>query len=582
MPWYSEFSSFLLHWAAESGLVLVAASAAVLLVRQPATRLRVIQWSFAACLLLAGLPHLDVGPRWSLSLLLPDRSRIRENSGADALPPSDLSQSPAQSHRSLSDRTLFRSSEGDNARSSIRENSEPDALPPPDFSRTRLRTDPRAIVVAGYLTGMAIMAAWWLAGWVAVRRLLQRSRPADERCHAVLREIAGCRAARVRLVECLSAAQPLVSGWWRPVIVVPSGLPGGDGLALRCALAHEWSHVAMPPIATFGKMGYAEEAVAALAEVLRSERATEDEKVAREAVSALANIGAPAAPVLIEGLADRRPQVRNSCALLVSELGEAGRAASDALFKLLDDKETHVGWAAAYSLVAVGDDDVLRPALERLSAGGGRHVLAGFLSALDRHPPKGDWWLEPCLRLANDEDRDVRMAVGRMLANHGPAEKRVIRAVEQLLRDDEEEVARSLVAALAQGDGNNIPLLVAVLSDAVKPAPSEPFSRVDEELLKPFINGEQLPFIFARLGSAPEHAAASVPLLVTLTEVPWYSSVSLLALDALGKLGPAAKGAIPALERWIARDDLVDDDGKKRRRRVLQKIRAEDTPRADQ
>lgn len=326
---------------------------------------------------------------------------------------------------------------------------------------------------------------------------------------------------------------------------------------------------AMVPIAAFGKMGYADEAVAALAEVLHSDRAVENGGfVAQQAVVALGIIGGPATPALIAGLTDPRSTVRATSARAIAQLRHDGKAATDVLVKLLDDKSQPVREAAVQSLIAVaGDDDELRPTFERLANSDEGNIRSSFIQALNWYPPHADWWVQTCLRLANDEDRNVRIAIGSMLANHGPVDKRVIDAVEELICDDDGVVAGSPVVALAQGDGNNVALLAAVLADAVK----------NDKLWNLFSG--QLTFALERLANAPEQAAASVPLLIEIVEmrIPNWQDEPQKAMDALGKLGPAAKDAIPALERWIARSDVpADDQNKKHARRALQKIRVID------
>jgi beta-lactamase regulating signal transducer with metallopeptidase domain/HEAT repeat protein len=327
---------------------------------------------------------------------------------------------------------------------------------------------------------------------------------------------------------------------------------------------------AMEPIAAFGKMGYADEAVAALAEVLHSDRAAANGGIVlQHAASALAKLGAPATPALIEGLADPRPTIRATCAQAIAQLRHDGKAATEALVKVLDDKLQPVREAAVQSLIAVaGDDDNLRTTFERLADSDDANIRSSFAQALNWYPPHGDWWIRPCLRLANDEDRNVRIAVGSMLANHGPVEKQVIEAVEELIRDDDRTVSNSPVVALAQGDGNNVALLAAVLADAIKSA----------KLWNEF-KGGQLTFAIRRLADAPEQATASVPLLIEIVEmrIPNFQDEPLVAIDALGKLGPAAKDAIPVLERWVARSDVpADDPYKKHARRALEKIRIVD------
>jgi hypothetical protein len=89
---------------------------------------------------------------------------------------------------------------------------------------------------------------------------------------------------------------------------------------------------AMPAIMAFGKKGYRDEAIAALAQVLHDDRWLDVE----QAASYLAQIGPPAVPALIEGLTDERPHVRESAARALAALGPRAKEATDSLVKLLE------------------------------------------------------------------------------------------------------------------------------------------------------------------------------------------------------------------------------------------------------
>ncbi len=105
-----------------------------------------------------------------------------------------------------------------------------------------------------YLFGAAIDVAWWLAGVVALARIIWSAHAAPPRCQQLLAEIAGRRSDRVRLLVSRRAKQPFASVgvavqlppqhamWRRAVIVLPEDLCG-DEQAVRWALAHEWAHI---------------------------------------------------------------------------------------------------------------------------------------------------------------------------------------------------------------------------------------------------------------------------------------------------------------------------------------------------
>lgn len=126
-------------------------------------------------------------------------------------------------------------------------------------------------LAAAYFIGLSAMAAWWLVGLAGLLRVLRGAKPAPAWCRDVLRDIAGPAGDRVRLLASPRAVQPFTFTWLRPVIVLPTGMTVETGatvvapqslpssssnlhapsalvsprhVPLRCALAHEWSHVA--------------------------------------------------------------------------------------------------------------------------------------------------------------------------------------------------------------------------------------------------------------------------------------------------------------------------------------------------
>jgi HEAT repeat protein len=324
---------------------------------------------------------------------------------------------------------------------------------------------------------------------------------------------------------------------------------------------------AMAPMTAFGKRGYAAEATAALAEVLRSDRKDESEAAA----GALARIGSEALPALIDALADERPHVRIASTQAIESFGVEGKAAAPALAKLLSDQELLPRVGAVRALVAVaGDEMELWPTFERLAASRENEIRYALASALSSHPPQGRWWLRPFLRLADDPSPGIRSAVGEMLAQHGPPEQVVIDAVERLACDD---VNVSMSTAVAFARRGNPQLLAAVLSDAFK----------SPELLASFRRSLKLDTVVQILANFPEHAEVTAPLLAKIIESgDFHPHESLAAVDGLGALGPGAKIAFPTLKRIIQNADLPDDDLlKKHARRSLERILATDEPAVD-
>jgi HEAT repeat protein len=326
---------------------------------------------------------------------------------------------------------------------------------------------------------------------------------------------------------------------------------------------------AVEPMAAFGKRGYAAEATAALAEVLRSDRKDESEAAA----GALARIGSAALPALIDALADERPHVRFACTQAIESLGVEGKPAAQALVKLLDDRELVLRAGAVRALAAVaGDEMELWPTFERLAASRENEIRYALVVATSFHPPQGRWWLRSFLRLADDPNPRIRAVVGGMLAQHGPFEQAVIDAVERLVCDDDVNVSSSTTLTLARH--SNPQLLATVFADAFKSP---------DLLWAPFSRQGHLALAIARLASFPEQAEVTAPLLARFVESGQFQQQeAVAAIDGLGVLGPAAKIAFPALKRIIQNADLPDNSPlKKHAQRSLDRILATDEPAVD-
>jgi beta-lactamase regulating signal transducer with metallopeptidase domain len=103
-----------------------------------------------------------------------------------------------------------------------------------------------ALVLLGWVVGVLLLLTLVLWQIVSVRRLLSRSRTAGPRLVALLEE---CRAelritTRVGLRLTDEVRSPAVSGSWRPVILLPAGLPSGlSPQGLRTIFTHELAHI---------------------------------------------------------------------------------------------------------------------------------------------------------------------------------------------------------------------------------------------------------------------------------------------------------------------------------------------------
>jgi beta-lactamase regulating signal transducer with metallopeptidase domain/HEAT repeat protein len=335
---------------------------------------------------------------------------------------------------------------------------------------------------------------------------------------------------------------------------------------------------AMEPIATFGKRGYAEKAIAALVQTLHDDR----DSVVDQAAGALAQIGPAAVPALIEGLTDPRPQVRRSSANALGSMGGSAKTATKELLKLLTDQSDDVRSAGIVKLIVVaGYDDSLRPALERIAASDTIQDKQSLFFGLQRNPPQDGWPLQLLLQLSEDDNVSLRAQAGSLLAYSGPSRDEVVNSLKRLVCDLDQPVWNNTLSALANGSDDNTATRAIVLADML--ASPELYAST-----RSVTSAEQ---IFAVIGAAHDQAAITVPVLIDIVDGKIEYGVSEVnsAIEALGKLGPAAKAAIPALERVISEAEGAttalkerkhyDDFTPKFARRALRKIRGADKER---
>ena len=275
----------LIEAAAMSLLLCALGSAAVLLCRQPVRRMRIIVLTLGACMLAPAVSFVPGLPHWSLppviaadQVIAADRGpklenaglQIEETSAPGGIEPQSVGhelESPAPAADPIPDRepmlaahsaasTLDRSVLIDLPTSSI------GSATAATGSASKFLPDRRHSIVAAYLAGLLGLAAWWLVGLTGLCRVLRAARAAPKWCNALLAEVAGPAGARVQLLVSPRAVQPFTFAWRRPVIVLPMAMVGGYDnrgsttphriedtsqpstvVALRCCLAHEWSHV---------------------------------------------------------------------------------------------------------------------------------------------------------------------------------------------------------------------------------------------------------------------------------------------------------------------------------------------------
>ena len=313
---------------------------------------------------------------------------------------------------------------------------------------------------------------------------------------------------------------------------------------------------AIPPLVAFGQKGYADEAVAALGVVLRDDR----QEVVDAASSALAQLGTPAVAVLIDGLSDERPHVRAASARELRPLGAAASPATGALVKLLSDDVENVRLQAAQSLPMVAGENVaLAPIFERLASSNEVSVRRAFISGLATNPPQGGLSLRLLIHAASDNDMQVRWLVAQSLSRHGPPNDDVIEALKRLLRDNNQQVWNTTLLGLIDDNNNrnHSATKAIVLADAL----SSPQGLARLRQTGSWANGdnERIVAVFVNAREQTDLIVRAMTAIVDGDVEGWIPFDVLYAIDALGRLGPAAKRAVPSLERWVFGEKRFQD-----------------------
>ena len=249
------WDAFVLVWlvrAAVGGFVVLAVAAvAVRCCRQPADRVRTIGLAVVGAVVLPWVAVVPGRPIWSVAIL--------PSEGTNAL----ATQQPETSVTPVlhTGRAPLAFSGSDVNLPPVGRTSEPSTGVPtmPTISPPCPREPERAITE---VTPTMSHATWWTVGRVALSlyvavttgvvlwtvfglarlaRLRRTARPAPPEVAALLREIAGPGADRVRLLVSNRVVAPIAFAGWPPVIILPAAIDDRQGL--RFALAHEWSHV---------------------------------------------------------------------------------------------------------------------------------------------------------------------------------------------------------------------------------------------------------------------------------------------------------------------------------------------------
>jgi HEAT repeat protein len=271
--------------------------------------------------------------------------------------------------------------------------------------------------------------------------------------------------------------------------------------------------------------------------------AHEDNVVRAQTAGVLGTLGAQAAeaaPALARALSDNSDHVRAEAVQALARMGEAAGAAIPHLVRALKDEDNWVSALAAEALGEIGDSGAAVPAATVPALVRSLHhtnslVRANAAAALGKLGESARSAAQALEEAAHDADAEVRCQAVRTLGKVGrPGD-----VVPNALKDGSPLVRAAAVEALATPDE-----LPDAWLDALTGALADDSADVKIQAIR----------AVSRLAAAPasgqqvanDRLAGIIAALTRLLDAD-TASVRLEAMQALGKFGPAAAGAGPAL-----------------------------------
>lgn len=252
----NELASWLGYSALSGLLILGLGALAVRFCREPVYRIRIIQWSFIACLLVPVVQQFGLLPGFALPVPVPTTTTELEstNGGLQGSTSADsdiaennaaLARDESLSSKSLSTGNPITADSGLSV-TDVQRTGEfgPDSSARRNFQHPTTIASVLGFLQTAYFVVAAAIVVWWAVGLVLRRRILRHSSPANDHVCRVLRSIAGTGAKRAQLRISETIKSPIMWGHFRPTIVIPkSHAEHPESLELRWELAHEWCHV---------------------------------------------------------------------------------------------------------------------------------------------------------------------------------------------------------------------------------------------------------------------------------------------------------------------------------------------------
>ena len=257
------FFSEIVRWHIIALILLLATCVFMRFLRQPLERMRVIQISLVTLCAMLLLGVADVIPTIDLALI-PADSMQTAVSISDSIDAADEMRNPGGDEigelASAPDFSIVVPPLDDS--STVTElSSDGNVIRDAKLSIVEVSRDINVIslmkntFVYGILFVSLMNVAYLGIGFIATYRLVASSTPvsdaAAQRVDRIVGQFAesGCRPR----VRCAKTRVPIVTGIWRPTILLPETLcrPDADEMALRHSLAHEWGHIARCDLLTW-------------------------------------------------------------------------------------------------------------------------------------------------------------------------------------------------------------------------------------------------------------------------------------------------------------------------------------------
>jgi RNA polymerase sigma factor (sigma-70 family) len=278
-----------------------------------------------------------------------------------------------------------------------------------------------------------------------------------------------------------------------------------------------------------------------------------------EAVRALAAIGEvdpQVIPVLGATLKDRNSDVQLEAVKALAHIGEENRKAIPVLARGVKEGSLEVRTRALRALGDLGDPKTIPTFIEALGAKDDG-VRAEAAQALGPFGPQASAAVPALVRALRQDKLEVRAWAALTLLRIGPD---AVPAVSEVLQEPDRERRFCALVALAGGGAKAVPFLAAALKD-----PDHDIRASAAQYLGVIGNRDKSEPRQIVVGLLPTRGQTVTLLGADVREaVPFLervlkdrdTNIRAMAAEALGKIGPDARAALPALLRlWEGKDD---------------------------